>query len=218
MLNPFLNSLKSVAVRSSYFPPILDYDPVLAANFLTIKDSETALSKIESSLVRLKEGTPKELLDHFLIWSEENLEWMSLFMLELIKLNGTSQELEKLEGIRTKGNEGLCFPPPFKGLNKRQVISKEKNIKVDVIDRYRIEYIYQEHQLDEFRGEYPAWYSFNSYDIFEKYNSKTNVRVKISFHNGEFCYYIAGASDKWRQIVGVPLEMDQVVSTILFRN
>ena len=65
---------------------------------------------------------------------------------------------------------------------------------------------------------YPAWYLLRETTIFEQYSEKTNTRVRIDFRNGEFMYFIAGASDNWQPILGVPVEMDHVVSALLFRN
>ena len=65
---------------------------------------------------------------------------------------------------------------------------------------------------------YPAWYLLRETTIFEQYSEKTNTRVRIDFRNGEFMYFIAGASDNWHQISLVPEEMDHIVAALLFRS
>ena len=82
---------------------------------------------------------------------------------------------------------------------------------------YRVLYIKEGYSLSDFEGGFPAWYTFSTTTLYEEYNPKTNKRVKIDFKNGEFFYYLAGASDNWVEIVDVPLEMDSVVSALLFR-
>ena len=54
--------------------------------------------------------------------------------------------------------------------------------------------------------------------VFEKYNSKTNKHVRIVFRDGEFHYLMCGASDNWKEITEVPLEIDEVVTTMLFKS
>ena len=82
----------------------------------------------------------------------------------------------------------------------------------------RILYISRAHEAQEFRDGFPAWYIFSNTTLYERYSNTTGVRARIDFNNGEFHYYIAGASDNWKQIVGVPLEMDSIISNLLFRN
>ena len=74
------------------------------------------------------------------------------------------------------------------------------------------------YHVSDFRGGFPAWFALSKVTILEQYNPKTNKRVKIEFSQGEFRYYTAGASDKWARILGVPLEMDNIISALLFRN
>ena len=65
---------------------------------------------------------------------------------------------------------------------------------------------------------YPAWYLINTTTVFEQYSEKTNTRVRVDFREGEFMYFIAGASDNWQRIEEVPAEMDHVIAALLFRS
>ena len=55
-------------------------------------------------------------------------------------------------------------------------------------------------------------------ELLQLDNIKTNKRVRIDFNKGELLYFIAGASDNWKQVVNVPIEMDYVITALLFRN
>ena len=97
-----------------------------------------------------------------------------------------------------------------KGIKK----TKDKN----PINLWRIKYIREEFEESEFADGYPAWYSFNDTTVFEHYDENSNVRVRIDFNNGEFLYYICGASDNWQRLQEVPLEVDYIISALLFRS
>ena len=51
-----------------------------------------------------------------------------------------------------------------------------------------------------------------------KYSYKTNTRIRIDFRNNNLYYFIAGASDNWREIEDVPNEMKYVVYSLLYKN
>ena len=77
----------------------------------------------------------------------------------------------------------------------------------------------ENYDMSEFIDDcYPNWYLLKDTTVFEQYSEKTNTRVRIDFRDGEFSYYIAGASDNWQKIECVPIEMDHIISALIFRN
>ena len=81
------------------------------------------------------------------------------------------------------------------------------------------DYIMENYDMSEFVDDaYPNWYLIKDTTVFEQYSEKTNTRVRVDFRNGEFSYFIAGASDNWKKVEGVPLEMDHVIAALIFRS
>ena len=77
----------------------------------------------------------------------------------------------------------------------------------------------ENYDMSEFIDDsFPAWYLIQDTTIFEQYSEKTNTRVRVDFRNGEFSYFIAGASDNWQKIMDVPKEMDHVIGALIFRS
>ena len=96
-----------------------------------------------------------------------------------------------------------------------RVLSK----KLHFINNYRIKYIMEDYDMSDFIDDcYPEWYLLQNTTIFEQYSEKTNVRVRVDFRDREFVYYVAGASDNWKRIENVPVEMDDVVAALIFRS
>ena len=87
------------------------------------------------------------------------------------------------------------------------------------IINYRIKYIMESYDMSDFLDDaFPSWYILQESTIFEQYSEKTNTRVRVDFKDGEFLYFIAGASDNWQRIEDVPAEMDHVISALIFRS
>ena len=87
------------------------------------------------------------------------------------------------------------------------------------INNYRIRYILENYEMSDFIDNcYPEWYLIKRTTIFEQYSERTNTRVRVDFQSGEFLYFIAGASDNWQKIEGVPIEMDHVIGALIFRS
>lgn len=218
-----LKGIETTPARAK-IPPILDKNPIFAANFLTVQDSEEALELMLRAFNSLKEGK-KELpvLEACITLSYTNFNWYVDFTKELIKLVAEEQENnfnppyelcpEEIDG------EYPTFCPPMRVNAKKKVVQVPFRYKCqDAINKHRIIYISKSYSLEDFREGYPAWYSFSDTIVFEKYNVRLNKRVRIVFRSGEFHYYICGASDNWQEIRDIPLELDYVVSTLLFRN
>lgn len=218
--------LKNTEVHSNkdcYMPPILDRDPVFAANFLTIKDSEEVLEKLLEMYNSLREGSNKyPILKACVLKSFTNFKWFMDFTKELIKINDIGEFPVDLIKFCPKSNTREVFEifPPLT-YNKKKHRGVPLNFKSrvkDEIDMYRILYISQNYSLEDFRNGYPAWYSLGDTIVFENYNIRTNTRVRIIHRGGEFMYFLCGASDNWKEIRDVPLEMDYVVAALLFRD
>lgn len=216
-----INSRKIVQ-GSLDIPPILDKDPVFAAEFLSTYDSKHYLDLLIKTYENLGQESQKNIaLEELILYNRVNYKWFRTFTLTLKNLEGMSTEVYiPTESICDFRNEekALVFIPPLRVVNKR---AKPISLKVkdgNVISLNRALYIRECYSLADFRSGFPAWYAFSKTTIFEKYNPKTNKRVRIDFENGEFKYFLAGASDRWIRIVNVPLEMDSVVSALLFKN
>ena len=218
------DNLKNIKVKNweqIYFPYILDKDPVKAASYLTIKDSTLALELLLKAYDSIEARTNEyPILQYCIVWSQSNFEWFVLFTLELIRLvTGEEGEFKfPYEFIQERKFNPLSFFPPLEYKSKRAVVRKFRKEFTNVVDAYRVLYLSHKYDLQDFREGFPAWYTLGSLCVFEEYNPKTNTRVKITFSDGELHYYIAGASDNWQEIYDVPLEMDHIVSALLFRS
>ena len=225
ILNTEVHSMKECKL-----PIILDKDSVYAANFLTIKDSEEMLELMLTVFKGIKSGECKyKLAEACVMWSFTNFNWFVKYTEELIKL--VLGEGEKFDfpmelcpqpvnrAVKDQHNKVFFCPPVKYNVRKHRAELVEFRSKViNPIDCYRIQYISQNYYLEDFRGGYPGWYSLSDVVVYEDYNPRTNNRIRIVHRNGEYSYYITGASDNWKEIVDVPLEMDYVISALLFRN
>lgn len=213
------NKLSPFTRGQIYYPPILDIDPIFAADFLTIEDSEKCFKLMKEVFKDLtSEKQQHKVLETSILYSKTNFEWFASFALRLAELNEGIVEIpyKFKEGLK-KGPEFVYFPPLK--LSKGLITFRYFRVKdTNPITHYRIQYIKEAYEVEAFRDGYPVWYMLSNTTIFERYDSKTGVRSRIDFNNGELHYYLAGASDNWKKLVGVPLEMDYIVSSLLFRN
>ncbi len=202
-------------------PPILDEDPVLATKYLSLADSSHFINVLIQTYNNLGEDNQVNIaLEELMLHSKVNYEWFRSFTLALNQLENEGREIyipsEDIANLRTDDTQ-LVFVPPleykYQKVSPIRIHAKDNN----VITLNRVLYIREGYSKADFRKGYPSWYSLSEVTIFERYNPKTNKRVRIDFKNGEFKYYMAGASDCWIEIVDVPLEMDHVVSALLFR-
>lgn len=222
-INSGVYDVKVECAEEAYLPPILDRDPIFAAGVLTISDSNEALEAMLTAYESLK-GNRKllPLLEYEIMWSRKNFEWFSTFTQELIRLvtDGKSYKVpyNLRKGIQRKELDFLS-PLRFNKVNSQLERVEFKVRSTDPISLYRVQYLYNYYELSDFRdGEFPAWYTLHDTVVFEKYNSKTNKHVRIVFRDGEFHYLMCGASDNWKEITEVPLEIDEVVTTMLFKS
>lgn len=206
-----------------YFPPVLDRDPVFAAEFLTKEDTKAAYSFLLLVFKAIEEGSLDEyvLVNKFLNKNEKAYKWLVTFFKELEKV--LEVERRKIPLYDCKVNEEVDFPPPCRVSKKHKEKYGLKPIEIklnkdDTINKHRVMYIKGCYELEDFYNGYPSWYELSDTTVFENYNVKTNRRIRIDCRKGEFLYFIAGASDNWQQIIEVPLEMDYVIAALLFRN
>ena len=217
-------ALMGIEVKSNEqlsYPYILDNDPVRAANYLTMDDSLEAVKLLSYTYNVLKgEEKPKYALLERNMKMHAVFDWFAKFYTELIQ-SYNLDEYEKVPyELKPKGkinNNLLFFPPLVYRTKKIQEVKFPPKI-IDVVSKYRCLYIKKRVQLSDFKDGYPSWYVLSNMTLFEEYNIMTNIRVKLDFTEGEFRYYIAGASDNWKEIRDVPLEMDHVISALIFRS
>ena len=203
-------------------PPILDYNPVFAASFLSIPDSEHYFNLLLSTYENLQQPSQKNIaLEELILANEANYNWFLEFTMALNNVENEGNEiyipLKEICNFRNDTEE-LIFLPPLIYKYKKVTPTKLRAKDNDIVSLYRILYLRQRYALDDFRGGFPVWYTLAEQIIYENYNAKTNKRVKVEFANGSFHYFIAGASDKWSRIIDVPKEMDHIISAFLFRH
>ena len=212
--------------RQVNYIPILDRDPVFAARALTKKDIEKSYKLLKEAFQEICEGEVyHEPLVNTLLFSRENFVWFSSMLKELENIMEVDEEYEApFEKCPTVSylSPPVVYQPFHAGLEGKvvkiynyKVLSK----KLHPINNHRIKYIMENYDMAEFLDDaYPEWYLLKNTTVFEQYSEKTNTRVRIDFRDGEFMYFIAGASDNWQRIEMVPMEMDHIVAALLFRS
>ena len=204
------------------YPPILDMDPILAANFLTVVDAEDSLVLLTDTFNNLKKQSQvNKALELNILYSKSSFDWFVKFTLEIDRLITGSAAInipyEIAEELPDKPI--VAFLPPLERTYRKRMEPLPYKVKnKNAINFWRIKYIKDGLESSDFFDGFPAWYIMSEITIYEEYSTKTNRRVRIDFINGEFIYYLAGASDKWRRIIGVPTEMDYVVASLIFKN
>lgn len=230
MLRDF-KKYKLLKAQCGYFP-ILDRNPQFAAKFLTKKDLKKAYDLMKEVYKEIKKGKKyREILYDTVMDSSQNFIWFATFFKEMEKILKVEEEFDipydkiPKNSLSENRDEIPHVSQPFKvssySASKPVCITKVvTNVKEqNPINNYRIMYISQDYDMSEFQDDcYPGWYLIKDTTVFEQYNEKTNTRVRIDFRNGEFMYFIAGASDNWQPIPDVPIEMDHIISALLFRN
>lgn len=216
--------LQKIEIKHSKYlkyPIILDRDPKYAAYSLTITDSGVTLELMLAAFNSIVKGTKEyPLIEYNILYSSTMFDWFVDFTYKLLDLQEEEYEWKVPYELRPDEESPLAFfPPVTQRIRQRHATMRRFSLNaVDPIDRFRVIYISKMWDLEDFREGFPAWYSLYETTIYEEYNSKTNVRVRITFTRGEFRYFICGASDNWKEICDVPLEMDHIVSALLFRS
>lgn len=239
-----IKDYKLHSTKEAKYIPILDYDPSLAASYLTRKDSIKAYELLKEVYEDIREGNIKTplksetfnrgdeycgyarnpLLSDTVLGGAENFRWWAIFTRALEEIIGEETEIQIPYSMSPKETEDdtLWFFNPFYAtcFNNRVLRYEGTNNPNGIpINNYRILYIKNRYELADFYGcKFPGWYLLGETTLFEDYNEKTNVRVKITFEGGSLKYYTAGSSDNWQQVKDVPKEMDSVVSAFMFRN
>lgn len=220
-----LKSYKLKATKQGHYPIILDRDPVFAARALTKKDVKKVYNLLKDTFEEIKvNNIYHEPLVETILFSQENFLWFSAFLKEMESILGIEEseipfcECPSEEGIEAPVIYHPFYPQaasPWVKLSSYKILSK----KLPPINNYRIKYIMENYDMSDFIEDcYPSWYLLQETTIFEQYSERTNTRVRVDFKNGELHYFIAGASDNWQQITEVPLEMDHVISALIFRS
>ena len=224
-----LKPLKDYRLKSSkqaHYVPILDRDSAFAARALTKKDMKKAYELLKQSFEEIRtDKVYHEPMVNTLLFSRENFVWFNAMFIEL----GNQLEIEeRYEVSFDKCPTANALKPPVvyspfhsRAQNRAVLLSSYRTLskKLHPINNHRIKYIMENYDMSEFIDDaYPEWYLLKNTTVFEQYSEKTNTRVRVDFRDGEFMYFIAGASDNWQQIEMVPKEMDHVVAALLFRS
>lgn len=227
--HPFkeLSKYKSKDPLLLSYIPILDRNPKYAARYLTKTDLIDSYNLLKEVFREIEEDNIKhEILADTILYCHENFYWYNIFIKEATNiLREESIKVPCRKCPDFKLGEHTLFQHPFgvyydakrKNYFVEELSSnKETN---DEVNNYRIKYIIDQHELSEFLGDgYPAWYSLQNLTIYEDYCTKTNTRIRIDFKDGSLHYFIAGASDNWKEIENVPYNMIYIIFALLFRN
>lgn len=245
---PILKSIKTykskIPERLAYIP-VLDDRPDLAADYLTINDMKSSyeLLKIVFDEIKQGKGGTHKILYDTIMFNKQNFDWFCIFFKQLesnlIIENtyeipylfcplGEEDLLDKEEpftlNLKNKFNKKKpIIHQPFGVYYKKEVYSLDylpsNKSDVDFVTNYRIKYILESYGLEDFKNStFPSWYSLSETTIYEKYSYKTNARVRIDFKDNTLHYFIAGASDNWREIEDVPEDMNYIVYALLYKN
>ena len=222
-----LPELKSIHIDNQAqgaYIPILDEEPSFAAKFLTKKDLTKAYKLLKETFREINKQEPYHLPLYYTITnSRYNFTWFVNFFRAIEEIREEKETEVNFLMYPTDTSDSLEIYQPFITRYSTDKILKFFNPRTNVktqppINNYRINYIRANYDLQEFQDDqYPGWYLLQETTVFEQYNEKTTVRVKIEFRSGRFFYFIAGASDNW-QLIDTPSEIDHVVSALLFRN
>ena len=214
------------STKQAHYIPILDRDSTFAARALTKKDMEKSYKLLKETFKEIeKEEIYHEPLANTILFSRENFTWFAAFFKEIENILEIEEEFyipfEKCPPVNYLKPPVVYQPFYCHKCNKVAVLFNYRHLskKLHPINNYRIKYIMENYDMSEFIDDaYPNWYLIKDTTVFEQYSEKTNTRVRVDFRDGEFSYFIAGASDNWQKIERVPLEMDHVVAALLFRS
>ena len=223
-----LPELKNIAIHKSEqaaYIPVLDEDPSFAARFLTKKDLAKAYELLKEVFKEVSKREPYHLPLYFTITnSRYNFMWFVNFLRTIEEIIEEPPMKIDFSKSPADSEDTMEIYQPFSVTSRRKdktlrLNDRSTNVKVQPpINNYRISYIVADYDLQDFQDDqYPGWYLLKDTTVFEQYNEKTNMRVKVEFRGGKFFYFIAGASDNW-QLIDTPPEIDHVVSALLFRN
>lgn len=211
--------------KNGFYPPILDINPKFAAGFMTDEDTIKSYEAIYDvfNCLLMEAKSKYFILEHDVLYNHINFRWFVGFYIAICKVLNKEATLDKEELMKYSPN--FCIKSSFT-LQYPFYISKNNLVeyyrynvenKDDFVAGHRIRYISECYSLEDFSQGFPAWYNFLNTTIYEKYSERTNIRVRVDFCDNNLLYFIAGASDDWQQITEVPVEIDDIVKSIIFR-
>lgn len=218
--------------------PILDNNPTFAARFLTIKDTRESYELLVSVYKEIanNDSSVHPLMYETVSLSEHNFLWFSVFLKELediLNVNPCKIPFEKcpvspknsleITKRRIEKYAPDVYNPFSYYFNARERAYVAEFLKQNIednkeVENYRLRYLSEGYHADDFQDcSFPAWYTLETFTIYENYNEWTNTRVRIDYDKGKFIYYIAGASDNWKQVTDFE-DMDKVVSVLIYKR
>ena len=219
--------------EEAYIPNITSTEATKAPYCMVKEDIEKNYILLCKFFNELKEGTPTKytMLYNILTYSVDNFVWLATFTKELETLYGKlGNEICDIEIPydllpTKKSKEALYWYPPTELLtlrgNKYKVLYKraKTRVKYNIIKLNRLLYIKNNYEGSDFYDGFPEWYRIrDGIEVFNKYCRNISKRIRIVYIDNEYRYYIAGASDNWQEIQGAPIEIDDVVTALLFRD
>ena len=223
-----LKEYKVREIKQASYIPILDKDPIYAAEAIVTKDLKKTYTLLKEVFEDIKRDKYYyEPLQDTILFSFENFMWFASFLKRIEKALGEEEyriPYEKAPSIHYE--RGVVVFQPFHSYKRKNenkdimLCFWQANVKGQPpINNYRIRYIMESYEMSDFQNDaFPVWYLLQNVTVFEQYSEKTNTRVRVDFRSGKFLYFIAGASDNWQQIEDVPKEMDHVIAALIFRR
>lgn len=221
-----LKEYKLREVKQAQYIPILDRDPIYAAESLTTKDLKKAYNLLKEVYEDIREGRYYyELLQDTLLYTFNNFMWFASFFKTIeTALQQKEFEIPYEKAPVIKYGRGIDVFQPFNHYydkdKKIRLCQFSTNVRKQLpVNNYRVRYIMESYEMSDFQNDaFPVWYLLQNVTIFEQYSEKTNTRVRVDFRDGKFYYFVAGASDNWQQIEEVPREMNHVIAALIFRR
>lgn len=223
-----IREYKLKKAKQAQYVPVLDRDPIYAADALTKIDLKRSYNLLKDVFTDIRDNEYYyEPLQDTIMLSYNNFMWFASFF----KRMEQSLEEEEFEIPYDKAPTihyewGVVVFQPFHsyrvvgGKENVPLCYLQSNVKGQFpINNYRIRYIIESFEMEDFQNDsYPVWYLLQNVTVFEQYSEKTNTRVRVDFREGKFIYFVAGASDNWQQIEDVPRDMDHVIAALIFRR
>ena len=214
---------------------VTDRDPILAAQATPLERIEDIAKGIaegykkatEEGYKRIRTVSPLvDLVHSDLTYSLANCEWYNAFYKELQNICNIAGifiipdlhiDLLKVKGDSTFNRNPLVIHPP--NYDEYYFDLCEKN--ADRYEKAKDTYILSRMMLMDMKPEFedfvkgiPAWL-MGTTEVMNGYDIVTRKHIRVMKDGNRYRYYTALISDKWKEIKGVPPEMDYVVHFII---
>lgn len=224
--------VKVVSPEYAYFPLLTSTDATLCAQNLTKDDLLIFYNVCKDFYKNILDPNriKYEIMEKYFCCSLTAYMWLAEMFLEAQKLLLTDHDDiaeiavpydDSIVGSTLKKKQ-IRATAPYKVIERDNdgywAYPTRSSKDTTFLQRNRIFYISQMYEASDFYVGYPSWYRLSKATVFEQYCPQIGKRVKIVYKDNEYLYYVCGASDNWQRIKGVPIEVDWVITALLFRK